>query len=153
MSDSSLTISAQYLNELVEILKRTGLYTPDVAGRLSYIAGTIDTLINPPSNISKIPIEPPFEDLITFRYEPGKRFVTLMGRPIKLTKLEDAILGYLYSRKNSYCSQREIEEAVWGHKVHQRTHTVHLSRLRKKLGDHGKLIVNDRRGNYALNLK
>ena len=145
----SLQKSAQYLNELVEILKGKKAYTAEIATRLSYVAGTIDTLMHHPHALEATPKEPS----PTFQYTPNQRLIMIRMQPIKLTPLEDKILGYLYSRKDSYCSTAEIEKAIWGVRKGGRTLKVVLSRLRKKLGPDGKnLITNDRRSNYTMNL-
>lgn len=150
----SLKKSAQYLNEVVELLKRGSAYTPEIAGRLSYVAGTIDTLMDTSNTPEAVEATIPLEDSVTFQYTPGQRLVIVRGKPIRLTPLEDKILGYLYSRKNSYCSKEEIEKAVWKEKIGSETLKVRLSKLRQKLGPAGKnLIINDRRGNYTLDLR
>ena len=69
--------------------------------------------------------------------------------PVNLTKKEFEILSMLASSPGTVYSRAEILGNVWPDDVFvlERTVDVHITRLRKKLGDYGKHIVN--RSNYG----
>ena len=70
--------------------------------------------------------------------------VTLKDQPILLTKKEFEILSTMVKSPNRIFSREDFLTRVWtddGY-VLERTVDVHITRLRKKLGDFGKHIVN-----------
>ncbi len=73
-----------------------------------------------------------------------KREASIKGKVLKLTKKEFEILKLLVTREGKIFSRNDIIERVWDEKtiVTERTVDVHLTRLRKKLGDVGKMIRN-----------
>jgi len=71
------------------------------------------------------------------RIEPASRTVTLAGEEISLTQREFDLLAYLATRPGRVFSRDELMEAVWDYPFFTDTSTVtvHVRRLRAKLGD------------------
>jgi DNA-binding response OmpR family regulator len=69
------------------------------------------------------------------------------GTHPQLTALEDAILTLLVQRADRVVGRALIEQRFWG-EVKSRTLDVHVSRLRRKLGDGGKRIETIRKVGY-----
>jgi len=69
---------------------------------------------------------------------PGRR-VTLAGRPVELTPKEFDLLAYLAARPGTVVSKRELLAEVWQlpYGGPDKTVDVHLSWLRRKLGESG----------------
>ena len=68
---------------------------------------------------------------------PGPRLATLDGRPLDLTAKEFDVLAYLAARPGTVVPKDELHAAVWKAPAgtEGRTIDVHLSTLRKKLGE------------------
>ncbi len=68
---------------------------------------------------------------------PAAREVTLHGDPIELTAREFDLLSYLANRVGAVVTRRELLTEVWRQPYHasDRTVDVHLSWLRRKLGE------------------
>lgn len=82
------------------------------------------------------------------RYE-----VRLRGEEIRLTARELDLLAYLIRRAGSVASTDEISDAVWHGPTSTNTVTVHINRIRLKLGDdpqHGYMIRTVRGVGYRL---
>lgn len=78
--------------------------------------------------------------------------VTLKGLPVLLTKKEFEILSIMAKSPNRIFSREDILGRVWeddGY-VLERTVDVHITRLRKKLGEFGKHIANRSGYGYCL---
>lgn len=78
--------------------------------------------------------------------------ITLKGQPVLLTKKEFEILSILAKSPNRIFSREDILGRVWeddGY-VLERTVDVHITRLRKKLGEFGKHIANRSGYGYCL---
>jgi two-component system, OmpR family, alkaline phosphatase synthesis response regulator PhoP len=71
-----------------------------------------------------------------------RKKLTVEGRPVLLTKKEFEILYLLMDNNERIYSRDEILDRVWSYDVvvSRRTVDVHITRLRKKLGEHGKMI-------------
>lgn len=71
------------------------------------------------------------------RIEPASRTVSLSGEEISLTQREFDLLAYLAARPGRVFSRDELMEAVWDYPFFTDTSTVtvHVRRLRAKLGD------------------
>jgi two-component system response regulator ResD len=71
------------------------------------------------------------------RIEPASRTVSLGGEEISLTQREFDLLAYLAARPGRVFSRDELMEAVWDYPFFTDTSTVtvHVRRLRAKLGD------------------
>jgi DNA-binding response OmpR family regulator len=69
--------------------------------------------------------------------DPGTREVTVSGAAIALTRTEYDLLDTLASQPRTALSRRQLLEAVWGDSWFGDDHMidVHLSNLRRKLGD------------------
>ncbi|WP_294083064.1 response regulator transcription factor [Proteiniphilum sp. UBA5384] len=80
--------------------------------------------------------------------------VTIGGNEVALTKKEFEILSLLARTSPSVLTREEILNNVWGMNefVLDRTVDVHITRLRKKLGDYGSIIVNRSGFGYYLNI-
>lgn len=70
--------------------------------------------------------------------------VLVNGQPVQLTKKEFEILSMMAKSPNRIFSREDILGKVWQEDgyVLERTVDVHITRLRKKLGDFGKHIAN-----------
>jgi two-component system response regulator ResD len=71
------------------------------------------------------------------RIEPSGRRVLLDGEELSLTQREFDLLAYLAARPGRVYSRDQLMEAVWEYPVFTATSTVtvHIRRLRAKLGD------------------
>ena len=69
--------------------------------------------------------------------DPGRREVTMAGRPVQLTAREFDLLAYLVRNRGLVLTRDQILEAVWGFRSHADTRTVdvHIRQVRAKLGD------------------
>jgi len=69
--------------------------------------------------------------------DPGPRLATIKGIPMDLTAKEFDVLVYLASRPGTVVSKEELHAAVWKTPggSEGRTIDVHISTLRKKLGE------------------
>ncbi len=77
--------------------------------------------------------------------DPIRRFVTVDGQPISLSKKEFALLRVLASDPTRVFAKEELLAAVWAYRGPSKTRTLdsHASRLRRKLDpDHGRFVVN-----------
>ncbi len=74
--------------------------------------------------------------------DPGKRSVVIAEQPIDLTYTEFQVLYYLAGRPGWVSTRTQIVDAVRGsdYPVTDRSVDVQIVGLRKKMGDHGKLI-------------
>lgn len=79
--------------------------------------------------------------------------VTIKGEEVPLTKKEFEILALLARLSPHILTRSEILNRVWSDNefVLDRTVDVHITRLRKKLGDYASLIVNRSGFGYYLN--
>lgn len=73
-----------------------------------------------------------------------KRTATIDGVATKLTRTEYELLTHFMSNRNRLFSRTEIFKAVWPEQVivSERTIDVNISRMRKKLGDYARCLVN-----------
>jgi two-component system, OmpR family, response regulator ResD len=71
------------------------------------------------------------------RIEPAKRIASLDGEELSLTQREFDLLAYLAARPGRVFSRDQLMEAVWDYPsfTDTSTVTVHVRRLRSKLGD------------------
>lgn len=81
--------------------------------------------------------------------------VTIDNNEISLTKKEFEILSLLIQSSPNVLTRNEILNNVWGDNefVLDRTVDVHITRLRKKLGEYSQLIVNRSGFGYYIDLK
>jgi two-component system, OmpR family, response regulator ResD len=81
-------------------------------------------------------VEPPIE-VGQLRIDPGMRTVTLDGKEIALTQREFDLLAFLAAHPGQVFSRDQLMDAVWGFPFYNDTSTVtvHVRRLRAKLGD------------------
>ena len=81
------------------------------------------------------------------------RIVKNNGEQVALTKTEFAILALLAKNKNKYFNRREIYDEVWAsgnYHDNDRIVDTNISRLRKKLGEAGHIIVNKSGMGYTI---
>lgn len=80
--------------------------------------------------------EPPIE-VGPLRIEPASRRVTLDGKEVGLTMREFDLLAFLAAHPGRVYSRDQLMESVWGEPFFEDTSTVtvHIRRLRAKLGD------------------
>jgi DNA-binding response OmpR family regulator len=81
-------------------------------------------------------VTPPIEHG-PLRVEPATRRVFLDGEELSLTQREFDLLAYLAARPGRVFSRDQLMEAVWDYAFFTDTSTVtvHIRRLRAKLGD------------------
>jgi two-component system response regulator ResD len=91
--------------------------------------------VNPPAS-EEPSSEPPIEHG-PLRVEPAGRRVFLDGEEVPLTHREFDLLAYLAARPGRVFSRDQLMEAVWEYPFFNDTSTVtvHVRRLRAKLGD------------------
>jgi DNA-binding response OmpR family regulator len=75
----------------------------------------------------------------TLTVDPRSRRVTVSGRPVELSPKEFDLLAYLAARAGTVVSKRELLAEVWQlpYGGSDKTLDVHLSWLRRKLGESG----------------
>ncbi len=75
----------------------------------------------------------------TLTVDPRSRRVTVSGRPVELSPKEFDLLAYLAARVGTVVSKRELLAEVWQlpYGGSDKTLDVHLSWLRRKLGESG----------------
>ncbi len=88
--------------------------------------------VSPPAEEAAVPIE-----VGPLRIDPAMRTVTLDGEEIALTQREFDLLAYLAANPGQVFSRDQLMEAVWDYPSFNDTSTVtvHVRRLRAKLGD------------------
>ncbi len=83
-----------------------------------------------------------YKDLIV---DCNLKTLVIQNKSIDLTKTEFDILSLFIKNENKIFSQEDILSRVWkeqGLVVVERTVDVHITRLRKKMGEYGKYILN-----------
>lgn len=92
-----------------------------------------------------------YKDLVI---DTNSNRVTIDEEEVSLTKKEFEILSLLAQASPSVLTRSEILNSVWGDNefVLDRTVDVHITRLRKKLGEYASMIVNRSGFGYYLNL-
>lgn len=82
-----------------------------------------------------------FEDL---QIDTENKEVSIKNENLNLTKTEFEILKRLAESPNRIFSRDEIIASIWGDEVYvtERTVDVHITRLRKKMGEYGQVISN-----------
>lgn len=79
--------------------------------------------------------------------------ITIDDKEVSLTKKEFEILSLLTQASPKVLTRADILSSVWGENeyVLDRTVDVHITRIRKKLGEYGSMIVNRSGFGYYLN--
>lgn len=82
-----------------------------------------------------------------FSFSPNEALLTVQGEEVKATAKELELLHFFCKNPNRVFTTSQIYERVWGEDVfgEEKTVTIHIAKLRKKLGDHSKnptIIVN-----------
>ncbi len=93
-----------------------------------------------------------FEDL---QIDIENKEVSIKNESLNLTKTEYEILKRLAESPNRIFSRDEIIASVWGDEVYvtKRTVDVHITRLRKKMGEYGQAISNKVGFGYKFDLR
>jgi DNA-binding response OmpR family regulator len=89
----------------------------------------------------------------TLRLDPASLSVHLRGEPVRLPMRELKLLQLLMSNADKVVTREQIHDAVWGGVQNSNTVTVHVQRLRQRLGDDQhdpKLILTIRGVGYRL---
>ncbi len=83
--------------------------------------------------------------------DPDNRKVTINGELVALSKTEYAILLFLINNRNSFFTRVDICNEVWKEDASSNVRIVdtNISRLRKKMGESGKCIINRYGMGYA----
>ena len=97
-------------------------------------------------------IEPPIE-LGGIHLDPGTLEVTVKGGPTRLSLREYKLLRFLMTHAGRIVTRDQIFESVWGGPASDasNTLTVHIGRLRSKIGDdqkHPRIILTMRGVGY-----
>ena len=76
------------------------------------------------------------------------------GAPIELTQVEYLIMKSFLENRGRALSRDDLLDMVWGYDYQGdiRTVDVHITHLRKKLGEYGKIIVNRSGYGYCIEL-
>ncbi len=103
-----------------------------------------------------VAVQKPVNNNITFPelnlvIDRANQKVTVGGTVIPLTKTEYAILIFLINNRNSFFTRIDICNEVWREEASSNIRIVdtNISRLRKKLGESGKYIINRYGMGYA----
>ena len=80
----------------------------------------------------------------TLQIDTDRNKVSIGGAPVELTRREYLILCLMVQKPDIYFTREEIMTAVWPNDalVNDRSVDVHIARLRKKLGNEGRRLVN-----------
>jgi two-component system KDP operon response regulator KdpE len=78
---------------------------------------------------------PPVHRVGGLTVDPSRHVAELDGRPLDLTPLEFDLLAYLAANPGRVVTRRELMREVWQRTDSGRTVDVHLSWLRRKLGE------------------
>ena len=97
---------------------------------------------------------PPVIQIGAINIELGTKSVTINGQSLPLTKKEFEILSLMAQNPGRIFSREDILNRVWQNDGYllERTVDVHITRLRKKLGEYGKIIVNRSGYGYCIEL-
>lgn len=97
---------------------------------------------------------PPVIQIGAVRIELSTKSVTVNGQHLPLTKKEFEILVLMAQNPGRIFSREDILNRIWQNDgyVLERTVDVHITRLRKKLGEQGKIIVNRSGYGYCIEL-
>ena len=97
---------------------------------------------------------PPVIQIGAINIELGTKSVTINGQSLPLTKKEFEILSLMAQNPGRIFSREDILNRVWQNDgyVLERTVDVHITRLRKKLGEYGKIIVNRSGYGYCIEI-
>lgn len=100
----------------------------------------------------EVPVKPMLIEIGELSIDLTAKNVFLNHQPLQLTKKEFEILCMLAKAPNRIFSREDILGNVWQEDgyVLERTVDVHITRLRKKLGDFGKHVVNRSGYGYCL---
>jgi DNA-binding response OmpR family regulator len=85
----------------------------------------------------------------------GKKTTMVDGESVSLTKTEFELLGLLLKHRGQVFSRQQIFDAVWPEDVvvSNRTVDVNITRMRKKIGKYGSLIVSRQGFGYVFESK
>ncbi len=83
------------------------------------------------------------DHLASLTLEPGARRLSVEGQPLDLTSLEFDILACLVRAAGTVVDRDRLMTEVFARQLNpeDRALDVHISRLRRKLGQHSSLIV------------
>jgi two-component system alkaline phosphatase synthesis response regulator PhoP len=95
-------------------------------------------------------------ELQSLRVDWARHRATLDGQPLELTSKELHLLKALVEARGRVLSREQLLEQVWGYEqsvgVGTRTVDLHVSQLRKKLGELSRRLVTVKNAGYRLDL-
>ena len=95
-------------------------------------------------------------ELQNLRVDWARHRVTLDGQPLELTSKELGLLKALVEARGRVLSREQLLDQVWGYDqaegVGTRTVDLHVSQLRKKLGELSRRLVTVKNAGYRLDL-
>jgi len=100
-----------------------------------------------------MPAEGPVLHVGQLQLDPGSLTVQLRGQPVRVPMRELRLLQLLMANADKVVTREQIHDAVWGGVQNSNTVTVHVQRLRQRLGDDQhdpKLILTIRGVGYRL---
>lgn len=105
-----------------------------------YRAAELLAFVRSLARAEHLPLRPPPIDLGRLRVDGAIPQIWLDGRQVTLPPMEYVLLRYLADRVGQVLSRAELIDAIWGVDSQQgssNTLTVHIMRLRRRLGDDG----------------
>jgi two-component system, OmpR family, KDP operon response regulator KdpE len=100
----------------------------------AHLEARIRAVLRRTAGPDSVPVEPPLR-VGGLQVDRARRSASVDGRPIELTRLEFDLLAYLAAHPGRVVSRAELLREVWQRTDAARTVDVHLSWLRRKLGD------------------
>jgi DNA-binding response OmpR family regulator len=126
---AALAAGQTYISDPIlaaRLVRRTGLVV-DAAGRLQIFSAVFrDWILRETAVAPQMP-----QSLID--HQPAQRLVLIEGREIRLTSLENRLLGYLLDHANEVCTTGMLLENVWGGGKKTAVVEKGVNRLRAKI--------------------
>jgi two-component system response regulator RegX3 len=86
----------------------------------------------------------------SWRIDPERRLAECDGRSVELTRRELAMLALFSEERGRIVSRRALLQQVWGfdspERLETRTVDMHVAKLRRKLGEEGRRLIETVRG-------
>jgi two-component system KDP operon response regulator KdpE len=101
----------------------------------SQLEARVRAVLRRSSGGASTPAAPPVHRVGGLLVDPSRHVAEVDGRPLDLTPLEFDLLGYLAANPGRVVTRRELMREVWQRTDSGRTVDVHLSWLRRKLGE------------------
>ncbi|MBD8004796.1 response regulator transcription factor [Bacillus norwichensis] len=115
------------------------------------VVARIRAILRRQREYEKKTVQPEMKSYIynAFSFSPDEALLTVHGEVVQATAKELELLHFFCKNPNRVFTTSQIYERVWGEDVfgEEKTVTIHIAKLRKKLGD------NTRRPNIIVNLR